>query len=312
MHKDSVNWRGFIEAVVTPMREDGSIDEEAFLLNLEQQIDEGVHGFLIVGCTGEHWALAPEEKRDLFRLAVQQVKGRVTVICGVSANNTADAIRLMRYAYEAGADGAMSMPPAVATPNDREIVEYFKAITRAVDIPVLAYNIPSRQVVNMKPELVSKLADIPNVVAIKESSGDPVQIVETIRVAGDRIRVFVGYDTGALFGIAMGAYGCMSIGAQVIGRRAVELITASLEGDLATARARQFDSYLFWKHFGSPAVGSFPAWLKEAMNLLGRPGGYPRAPILPVTDEERERIRVALRELNATPVTPRAPATASR
>jgi len=300
MTTDSREWKGCFCAVVTPFKENGELDREAFCKNIELLITEGIHGVIVSGCTGESWALLDGEKREIFKLAVDQAKGRITVIGGTGEITTKKTIKISNYAKEAGMDGVMILPPARIIPNSREIIAHYQAVSDAVDIPILLYNIPKRQGVDLFPELVNKLADIKNVVAIKESSNDYMRVLDDIRLSGNKIRVFTGHS--ALRGVPsvlMGAVGWVSsVEAQIMGKEAIEIFNLVEKGELEKAKRIQYRCITLDRGLGSGQAGPFPAYLKYAMNLRNRPGGYPRKPRLPLTKQEKEYVQLVLHQLN--------------
>lgn len=298
--KDPREWKGCFTAVVTPFKENGELDKEAFCENIELLIEEGVDGVVVSGCTGEHWALSEEEKRELYKLTVDQAKGRITVIGGTSKITAEETIKLSHYAKEAGMEGVMILPPHLVVPSNREIFTFFETISDSVDIPILLYNNPKRQAVDMSPELVCKLADIANVVAIKESSKDFARVSEIVRLVGDKIRVFGGHSSmqGVPI-IVMGAVGWVgSLDTQLIGREAVEMYQLVKDGEIEKARQIQYLCIAAEEGMDGKRAGTFPASLKYAMNLRNRPGGYPRKPILPPTEEQKQHIKALLHQLN--------------
>lgn len=301
MGRDPKEWRGVLIAVVTPFKENGDLDRDAFCQNLELLISEGCHGLIISGCTGESWALSEDEVREIFNLAMDQAKGRVIVIGGTGQITPAHTIKLTKYAKEAGMDGVMILPPGrrvITTP--REIIGYYQDISDAVDMPILLYNIVKRQGVDLTPELVSQLADIKNVVAIKESSDDYMRVLEDIRLAGDRIRVFTGHSAArGVPSVVMGAVGWVaSNDPQIMGKEAIDMFTYANNGEIEKARKIQYRCLTLDDGLRSGAAGSFPAFLKHAMNLRNRPGGYPRKPILPLSEAQKELVERVLRELD--------------
>jgi len=300
MMKDPREWEGCFTAVVTPFKENGELDKEAFCKNIELLIEEGIDGVIVSGCTGEHWALSDEEKRELYKLAVDQAKGRITVIGGTSKITAEETIRLSHYAKEAGMDGVMILPPHLVVPSDREIFTFFENISNSVDIPILLYNNPRRQAVDMSPELVCKLADIANVVAIKESSKDFARVTEVVRHVGDKIRVFSGHSSmQGVAVIVMGAVGLIgSLDTQLIGREAIEMYQLVKNGEIEKARHIQYRCVAAEEGMDGKRAGTSPASLKYAMNLRNRPGGYPRKPILPPTEEQKQHIKALLQQLN--------------
>ena len=301
MDKTSVDWHGSWIALVTPFGADGAIDEAAFRLNVEQCIEGGVNGLLVSGCTGEFWALSADERVHLYKLCVEVAASRVPVIGGTMAIRTEDTIALTRAAKEAGCSGAMIMPPYFVRPSSEDIVAHYQAVSDAVDIPILLYNIPSANVNPLLPELVDRLADVGNVVAIKESSNDFNNFYKTLVLAGDRIRVFPpGYVCGAM-AMELGAAGYFQTFSNYWGPDSNGIYTAYLRRDEAEARrildleiaAREVLSGQ-GKHNGYAAI-------KAAMNLFGRPGGYPRLPLRPIGEPDLSEMRDGLARLGARP-----------
>jgi 4-hydroxy-tetrahydrodipicolinate synthase len=301
--KASSKWRGSWPAVVTPFFEDGSIDESGFRRNIRLLIDDGVHGIVVAGTTGEYWALDDEERKRLFVAAAEEALGKITVVGGCTSVAVRKVIGFAEHARKVGLDGIMVAPPPGALAKGRELVAHFEAVSDAVDIDIMLYNFAERYGVDMVPTLVDELADIPNIVAIKESCTSFHQQLDTMRLAGDRLAIMAGWPgLRGLPSLVMGADGMIgSIEAQVLGRAPRDMWDAFHAGDIERARAIQ------WKltalHYQvTLAVGSAPAQLKAAMNLLGRPGGYPRKPILPLTSEQVSVVRDALERLNAVPL----------
>jgi 4-hydroxy-tetrahydrodipicolinate synthase len=294
-------WKGVFIAVVTPFKENGDLDRDAFCKNLEILIDEGCHGLIICGCTGESWALSDNETNDLFNLTVEHVKGRVVVIGGTGQITPAHTIKLTNYAKEAGMDGVMILPPArrVIT-TQREIIQFYQDISDAVDMPILLYNIFKRQGVDLTPDIVSRLADIKNVAAIKESSDDYMRVLEDIRLAGDRIRVFTGHSAvRGVPSILMGAVGWVgSTDPQIMGKEAIDMFYYVEKGEIEKAKEIQYRCMALDEGLRAGRAGSFPAFLKYAMNLRKRPGGFPRKPLLPPTKQEQKYIEQVLNSLN--------------
>ena len=187
MDKNSVDWRGHWVALVTPFDAAGNVDEAAFRLNVEQCISTvGVAGLVPCGCTGEFWAQTNEERKRVIKACVETAAGRVPVVAGTGAIRTADVIELSDSARQAGCDGVMIVAPFFVKPSADDIVAHYQAVSDAVDVPIMLYNIPSAAVNALTPALVDRLADIDNVVAIKESSFDFNNFYGTIVVAGDR------------------------------------------------------------------------------------------------------------------------------
>jgi len=300
MAKDPKEWKGCFIALVTPFKENGELDRGAFCENIELLINEGAHGVIVLGCTGESWAVSEEEAKELFEFAVKQANGRVTVLGGTGQITPEATIRLSRYAQEAGMDGVMILPPGRVLINQREILDYYQVVSDAVDMPILLYNIPKRQGIDLVPELVSKLAEIKNIAAIKESSNDYIRVLEDLRLCGDKIRVFTGHSAErGVPAIAMGAVGWVaSIDPQIMGKEAIDMYYLVERGELEKAKQIQYRCLALQQGLRGGLAGTFPANLKYAMNLRNRPGGYPRKPILPPTNQEKEHIEKVLRDLN--------------
>jgi 4-hydroxy-tetrahydrodipicolinate synthase len=301
MNNGKVDWHGSFVAVVTPFTKEGAIDERAFCDNVRRTVDEGVDGVVVSGCTGESWSLAPEERVRLFRLALDTVGTRVPVIAGTGGVPTAGVIELSNRAKDAGAAGVMILPPYYAMPGPREIVEHYRSISDAVKHPILLYNIPRRTGVNLTIEILDQIVELEWVVAIKESSNDFIQTEKTISDLGDRISVFTGHSAErGVPAVLMGAKGFVSsLESQIMGRPAVQMYALVQRGELDAARTVQMRTLALDQQMKK--IGTFPANLKAAMNLLGRNGGYPRAPLLPLGPDEVERVRLVLDSLQLTP-----------
>lgn len=296
MNRNSVDWHGSICAVVTPFTKTGEIDTKLFDENVELILSEGVHAIVVSGCTGEAWAMSAEEKLSLAKRTVEIVNHKVPVIAGTTCIRTEDVVALSKATIATGVDGIMVSAPYDCLPGQEEIYEHFRYISEEVSFPMLVYNIPSRLGVNLSMELLDRLADLDSVVAVKQSSAAYLDVYKTIETVSDRIRVIVGYSSNrGLPCIALGADGFTSTSdLQVIGKRAVDLYDASLRGDYEEAQKLQRLCYQVASAVS--ASGTFPASLKSAMNLVGRPGGYPRRPLLPVQGEKLEKLADALRK----------------
>lgn len=293
-------WRGYFAAVVTPFSEDGLVDDDAFCNNIRRLVADGVHGVVVAGTTGEYWALTDDERERLFRLASSAAERDITVVGGVTASTPDRVVRLARAAEEAGLAGVMVAPPPGVLPKRRELIRHFAAIDDAVDIDIMIYNYQERYGVNMPPDLIAELADLKHIVAVKESCSDFSQQIETLRLAGDRLAIMAGWPgLRAVPSIAMGCHGLVgSIEAQVLGSEARSLWECAAAGDWAAARSIQLRFIrLHWTV--TAAVGTAPAQLKAAMNITGRPGGFPRLPVLPLSAEEYTVVEGALRDLGA-------------
>lgn len=297
MNAGKVDWKGSFVAVVSPFTESGAIDAGAFKDNIAFLIGEGADGIVVSGCTGESWALSGDERIELFRLAVDAAGGRVPVVAGTGGIATQGVIDLSLRAKEVGVSGVMVLPPYYAMPGRAEVVAHFAAVSRAVQTPILLYNIPRRTGINLTPDILREIVEQEWVVAIKESSNDFIQLEATIHEVGDRINVFAGHSAErGVPAVLMGAKGFVSsMESQIIGREAVQMYDRVQEGALDAARRTQLRTLALDQAMRQ--VGTFPANLKAAMNLLGRRGGYPRPPLLPLGKDAVARVGQVLDEL---------------
>lgn len=299
MDRTSVDWEGYLLAMVTPFTADGALDEPGFRTVIDIAIENDVDGLVPVGCTGEWWTLSDAERVRLYQIAAEQAAGRVPVIAGTAAFSTKKAIEMTQAAKDAGCDGALLTAPPYALPLEREIVTFFQRISDAVSFPIVLYNNPNRVRRALTPEIVDKLADIENVVAIKDSSGDIDMQLKTLDVCKERIRYFQGGTKNAHRLVSAGSLGFIdSVIAHVSGNQGSRFYRELRDGNVDDALKLVDPDWaielhdLFWGE-----AGMFPASLKEAMVLTGRPGGPPRDPLLPVTDDEREIMKKRLSEL---------------
>jgi 4-hydroxy-tetrahydrodipicolinate synthase len=287
--------RGIIPAVITPFTPDEAVDEAAFRKVLTVMIDQGVHGLFPVGTGGEFFALTGEEKQRLMAVAVEVAAGRVFVMPNVGAITTDESVRLARHAESVGCDAVSAITPFFLKPSQDELFQHYRAICRAVTIPVLAYNIPERTGgVSLTPATVFRLArELPNFIGIKDSTGDLSGAAELVQEAPAGFRVFMGRDTLIYGALLHGCAGAVAASANVAPGLAVGIARAVEAGDLARGRALQAQLAPVRKLF---AVGSHPAGIKEAMVQLGMLAcGRCRRPTLDLTPAQKEEVRAILR-----------------
>lgn len=258
--------QGAITAIVTPMR-DGKVDEESLVNLINFQIDNGIHGLVPCGTTGESATLSFAEHKRVIELTVKTVAGRVPVIAGTGANNTLEAIELTESAKESGADAVLSVVPYYNKPSQEGLYRHFKAITEAVDIPVVLYNVPGRTVTNMAPATVARLAELPNVIGIKEACGCLNQISEIIRICPKDFIVLSGDDFTSMPTVLIGGKGVISVTSNVAPKAMSELMKASLCGDLAKAKEIH---YKLFPLMGTMFCYPSPAPAKKAVHLIGK------------------------------------------
>ncbi len=289
-------------ALVTPFRGDESVDEAALRSLVEWQIASGI-GFLIpCGTTGEAATLSEQEWLRVVEITVETAAGRVPVFGGCTNNATHEAVtKAKRLTQLKGLTGILTANPYYNKPGQEGQYRHFRAIAEAVDLSVLLYNIPGRTGVNLEPATVLRLAELPNVIGIKESSGNIAQITELITSAPTGFKVFAGDDSVALPVIALGGAGLVSVASNAIPAEMSAMVRAALDGDWATARSvnrRYFR--LMQAHFWEAS----PAPVKAVMKMLGRGEDVLRLPIVPVSEGTRARLESLLVELGLTaPVT---------
>jgi 4-hydroxy-tetrahydrodipicolinate synthase len=302
MDRDSVDWRGYIPALTTPFHRDGALDRSGWQELVEWMVAEGMHGIVVAGSSGEWFSLEDDERRDLFALAIQQVRGRVPVLACCNAISPRSSLALARSAVELGADGIVLAPPPYSRANDAEIVAFYDTIVREITLPLCLYNWPRGTGIDLSPELIARLTELPTVVAIKNSTGSLAAFVQTFFAMKDRLRIF-GFGSDDL-SISLirdhGGDGTIGGGA-VLGRDHPAFYEALWAGDMdaarvAGARDKRFFDFSMRPDF-SPQFASAQAVMKAALNLRGLPGGYPRPPYLPLSEAELESVRAVMDEL---------------
>lgn len=298
MDRNDIGWAGAFCAVVTPFQKDGDLDEVAFKENIQLLLDEGISGLVVAGCTGEFWSMTESERLRTFELAKETAGDAATVIGHASAIRTSEAISYATGARERGLDGVMLTPPAYVLSSSSEILEHYRAVSSEGQLPILLYNIPRRVGSEIDGDLLEKLADVEYVVAYKQSSSRFQGVIEAIQRVGTKIRLLPGHSVEwGLASLAMGADGYVgSVEPQILGERAISLYRLFANGDLDAAQEVQFEC-IATDRLVHGGVGTFPSSLKAAMNVVGRPGGYPREPLQPVTEEQEQRLRAHLRPM---------------
>jgi 4-hydroxy-tetrahydrodipicolinate synthase len=290
--------KGSIVAIVTPMHEDGSLDYPGLRKLIDWHIAEGTDGIVIVGTTGESATVNVQEHCELIRLAVEHARGRIPIIAGTGGNSTEEAIRLTQFARDAGADAALVVVPYYNRPTQEGMYRHFKAIAEAVDLPIILYNVPGRTVADMSNETVLRLAAIPNIVGLKDATGNIGRGAELLRLAPKSLAVYSGDDPTAMALMFMGGAGNISVTANVAPRAMHELCVAAMAGDIAKAVAINNQVIpLHAKLFVEPN----PVPVKWAMAEMGlMPAGL-RLPLAPLAAEFHDTVRAALREAGVLP-----------
>jgi 4-hydroxy-tetrahydrodipicolinate synthase len=280
-----------LTATVTPFRDDGAVDLDRYRELCAYLVDNGSDGVVVNGTTGEAATLSEEERFSLVETALDAVGDRATVVAGTGTNATAQSIRLTEQATEAGAHAVLVVTPYYNKPPQRGIVEHFRAVAASTDLPVVAYNIPGRAVINIEPETMAKLAEIPNVTAVKQSNADLEQ-ARAILALG--LELYAGDDNIVLPFVELGGRGGICVHTHVVGPQVKELIARVRAGDLEGARRLDEELAPAYELIGV-VVG--PIQIKAALNMLGHEVGGLRLPLVEATDDERARIRDCLARL---------------
>jgi len=287
-----LRFQGVLPALITPFK-DGKVDEKAFVALIERQIAGGVHGLVPAGTTGESATLSHEEHRRVVELCVQTARGRVPVIAGAGSNSTQEAIELTQHAKSVGADAVLIATGYYNRPNQEGLYRHFAAVNDAVDIPIVVYNVPSRTIVDIGNETLERLSNLPNILGIKDATGDVARVSQQRKICGPDWVLLSGDDPTGLGYIAHGGHGCISVTANVAPAACASLYNALLAGDFATARDWQAKLITLHKVlFVEPS----PAPTKFALAHLGLCAEELRLPIVPCTEAAKPLILAAMAE----------------
>jgi len=286
---------GIVVPVVTPFRQDESINEDALRQIVNYLIDAGVHGLFPSGSQGELWALSTDEKKRVMDVVIDEASGRVFVMPSTGAVTTRESIELTRHAERAGADAVSVITPYFIRPSADELRRHFLAIARSVSIPVLAYNNPDRTSVPITPAVTAAVArEASNFAGIKDSSGDLTNTMAYIEECPAGFRTLMGRDTMIYAGLLYGCVGAVAATANVAPELVVGIYNAFMAGDFDLALQRQRQLAPLRRAF---ALGSFPVVIKDAMELMGLPAGPCRAPIRSLEGQARQTLIAILRDL---------------
>ena len=289
-------FKGMATAMVTPMTPEG-VDYEALGRFIDFQLASGINALVAVGTTGESATLTPEERKKVISFTIDRVAGRVPVIAGTGTNNTLHAIDYSVSAAQAGADALLVVTPYYNKATQNGLIAHFTAIADKVDKPIILYNVPSRTGCNLLPATVEKLAEHPNVAAIKEASGNMSQVVELFARCGDKIDVYSGEDGLTVPMLAMGGMGTISVLSNVIPKGAVEMTDAFFAGDLRKAAALQC-RYLDLINLLFCEVNPIPA--KAAVSAMGYGKEFIRLPLTPMEEGNRAKLLAEMRKQGVT------------
>jgi len=285
-------FQGVYAVLLTPFKEDESLDENALRRHVGWLIGQGVHGVICTGSTGEVFSLSDDERKCVVEITIDEARGRVPVLVGSGANSTAHTIMWSQHAERAGADGLMVVHPYYCLPSERELYQHYEALAQSVSIPIMIYNNPFTTGVDMKPELLARLAEFDTIRYTKDATDDVKRVGQIRRACGDKIVIFIGCDNIAFESFLLGAEGWVSGIANIIPRRCLELYDLTVTGEIERARE-------LWYRFlplGDLAdlEGLFVQLLKQGSEILGRPLGKPRPPMLPLVGDDLKRLKQAL------------------
>ncbi len=284
--------RGIIPPVATPMQANEDLDLPRFKWFLDHLINSGVHGVFVLGTNSEFYALDEKEKQQVLATAVEHVRGRVPVYAGTGAETTREAVRLTRMAEKEGVQGVSVITPYFVSPSQQEIYDHYRRIAENTLLPVVLYNNPGTcGGVKIDVDTVARLAEIPNILGIKDSSGDLQNTNEYIRVVPDRFSVMQGRDTLIYQALIFGARGAVPATANVAPRIVVDIYESFLRGDQAAAKAAQLSLNPIRL---SLTLGTAPGGVKAALALMGMSIGPSRAPINPLPPDKQAKMRAAL------------------
>jgi 4-hydroxy-tetrahydrodipicolinate synthase len=286
-------FHGALTAIITPFR-DGAVDEAALRELVEWQIQSGIDGLVPCGSTGESATLSHAEHERVIKITIEQTRKRVPVVAGTGSNSTAEAIRLTASAREMGADGALLISPYYNKPTQDGIYKHYKMVAASVDLPIFAYNIPGRTGSNVAPETFARLAEIKNIIGVKEASGSTEQTSDILRLTNGKFTVLSGDDALTVPLMAIGAKGVIATIGNAMPREIHELAAAGLAGDFE--RARQLH-YKMLPLMRTLFIETNPICIKQALAFMGKCCNELRMPLVPMTAPAAEKLKAAMKEL---------------
>ncbi len=283
--------KGSLVALVTPMLPDGQIDWPCYRRLIDWHIEQGTHGIVAVGTTGESPTVTPAEHIELIQVAVEQAKGRVPIIAGTGANATAEAIHLTKAAAKAGANATLQVVPYYNKPTQEGLYQHFRAVALECGLPVILYNVPSRTVADMQNETVLRLAQVPGVVGLKDATGDLVRAISLLRSAPKDFLLYSGNDDSALALIGVGGAGVISVTANLLPAKMAQMVEHALRGNMPGAR--ELNDSMFTVHT-ELFVETNPIGVKWAMAQMGFCGDTVRLPLVRLSSSGQTKIHMTL------------------
>ncbi|MGF7118863.1 4-hydroxy-tetrahydrodipicolinate synthase [Methanobacterium oryzae] len=290
---------GTTVAMVTPYTENDEIDEEGIRENINYLIEKGVNGILAAGTTGESATVSHDEHRKLVDILIEEVNGRVTTIAGAGSNSSKEALGLVKHAEDIGADAALVITPYYNKPQPHGLYEHYKLLTDSTDIPIVVYNVPSRTGTDIDVDTIGKVAQLDNIVAIKEASPELDKVSKIIKkmdeIGNKDFTVLSGNDDLTLPMIAMGAKGVISVVGNVDPARMSQMVNYALDGDFEAAAKMHYELYDLMKVL---FIETNPVPAKTALNLMERPSGDVRLPLAPLKEENKAKLKEVLEKLD--------------
>ncbi len=280
-------------AIVTPMNEDGSINFAEFGRMIDWQIENGTDAIIVCGTTGECATMSEEEHLECIRFCKEHVAGRVPVVAGAGSNDTAFAVKMVKECEEIGVDGLLVVTPYYNKTSQRGLVAHYKAIAEATSLPIIMYSVPSRTGVNIQPATCKELSKIPNIVAIKEASGNIDQVTEIKALCGDDLDIYSGEDGIITPILSVGGIGVISVLSHVCPRETHEICQKYFDGDVKGSAALQLKYHKLVKALFSD-VNPIP--VKAAVNMMGWKAGHCRLPLVDMAPEAEEKLAQVMRE----------------
>ncbi len=286
-------FQGTLPAVITPFKKDGAIDEEALRALIHFFIDEGVNGIVPCGTTGESATLSHEEHKEIVRITVDAVKGRVPVLAGTGSNSTAESIDLTQAAKQAGADGALMISPYYNKPSQEGIYQHYKKVAEETAFPIILYNVPGRTALNILPETVARLSKIREIIGIKEASANLHQISRIIELCGDDFTILSGDDFTVLPTLSIGGRGVISVVANAAPREMSEMTHAFFDKDLERAKELH---YKLLRLMDAMFFETNPIPVKTALHLMGKCEEEFRLPLCRMGETNRNKLSEVMKE----------------
>lgn len=290
---------GTIVAMITPFNNKDGVNETGLKENINYLIEKGVDGILAAGTTGESATITHDEQRRIIDIMVDEVNNRVTTIAGAGSNSSKEALGLVEYAENAGADAALVITPYYNKPQPHGLYEHYRLLSDSTDLPIIVYNVPSRTGTDIDVDTIGKVSQLDNIIAIKEANPDLDKVSQIMKkleeLDNQDFRVLSGNDNLTLPMIALGAKGVISVLANADPERMSKLVNSALTGDYSTALKLHYELYDLMKVL---FIESNPVPVKEALNLMNRPSGHVRMPLGSLKDENRVLLKDVLKDLN--------------